>query len=79
MLEKSQRERLLDRLGTPPAGQRLILDAAKFAPVRKVKSKGGGNVIGSFQSLKMQQPIETESRHLEFPIAVSLEHDPEVL
>lgn len=79
MLEKSQRERLLDRLGTPPAGRRLILDAAKYAPVRKVASKGGGNVIGPLQSLKMQRSVETESRHLEFPMAVGLEHDPEVL
>ena len=79
MLEKPQRERLLERLGLPPAGQRLVLEAAKFAPVRKVASKGGGNVITPFQSRKMQRTIETESRHLEFPVAVSLEHDPEVL
>lgn len=79
MLEKPQRERLLDRQGTPPAGIRLILDAVKYAPVRKVESRGGGNVITPLQSRKMQRPVDTESRHLEFPVAVSLEHDPAVL
>ncbi|WP_043636426.1 Mu transposase C-terminal domain-containing protein [Chromobacterium haemolyticum] len=79
MLEKPLRERLLDRLGTPSAGMRLILDAVKYAPVRKVESRGGGNVITPLQSRKMQRTVETESRHLEFPVAVSLEHDPAVL
>ncbi|AXE34652.1 Mu transposase C-terminal domain-containing protein [Chromobacterium phragmitis] len=79
MLEKPLRERLLDRLGTPAAGMRLIVDAVKYAPVRKVASCGGGNVITPFQSHKMQRTVETESRHLEFPAAVSLEHDPAVL
>lgn len=79
MLDTPQRERLLDRLGLPAAGRRLILDAAKYAPVRKVASKGGGNVLTPYQSRKMQQTIETESRHLEFPAAVSHEHDPQVL
>lgn len=79
MLDPSQRERLLDRLGLPPAGRRLVLDAAKFAPVRQVSSKGGGNVITPYQSVKMQRTVETESRHLEFPTAVGHEHNPEVL
>jgi len=79
MLENSQREQLLDRLGLPIAGRRLVLDAAKYAPVRQVSSKGGGNVITPFQSLKMQRTIETESRHFEFPAAVSHEYDSEVL
>ena len=70
MLENSQREQLLDRLGLPIAGRRLVLDAAKYAPVRQVSSKGGGNVITPFQSLKMQRTIETESRHFEFPAAI---------
>lgn len=79
MLETPQRERLLDRLDLPIAGRRLILDAAKYAPVRKVSSKGGGNVITPYQSLKMQRTVETESRHIEFPAAVRHEHDPKVL
>lgn len=79
MLEKFQRERLLDRLGLPAAGQRLVLDAVKYSPVRKVASKGGGNVITPYQSHKMQRTIETESRHIEFPAAVSHEYDPDVL
>lgn len=79
MLENSQREQLLDRLGLPIAGRRLVLDAAKYAPVRQVSSKGGGNVITPFQSIKMQRTVETESRHIEFPAAVSHEYDPDVL
>lgn len=79
MLASSDRMRLLDRLGLPPAGQKLIADAGRLAPVRPVASKGGGNVITTYQSRKMQRPIDTESRHIEFPAAVRLEHDPDVL
>lgn len=79
MLDSSQRERLLDRLGLPADGVKLVLHAAKYAPVRTVRSKGGGNVLTPYQSLKMQRTIETESRHLEFPAAVGHEHDPSVL
>ena len=79
MLDSSQRERLLDRLGLPVDGVKLVLHAAKYAPVRTVRSKGGGNVLTPYQSLKMQRTIETESRHLEFPAAVGHEHDPTVL
>ena len=79
MLDSQQRERLLERIGLPPAGRRLVIDAAKYSPVRKVASKGGGNVITPYQSRKMQRTVETESRHLEFPAAVSLEHNPLVL
>lgn len=79
MLENSQREQLLDRLGLPITGRRLVLDAAKYAPVRQVRSKGGGNVITPYRSCKMQRTIETESRHFEFPAAVSHEYDPGVL
>lgn len=78
MLEKLQRMQLLNQLGLPDAGQRLILDAAKHAPVRQVKSRGG-NVLTYFQSKKMQCSIGTESRHLEFPAAVSHEYDANVL
>ena len=79
MLDSPQRERLLDRIGMPTAGRRLVIDAAKYSPVRKVASTGGGNVITPYQSRKMQRTIETESRHLEFPAAVSLEHNSKVL
>lgn len=79
MLENFQREQLLDRLGLPIAGRRLVLDAAKYAPIRQVSSKGGGNVITPYQSRKMQRTVETESRHFEFPAAVSHEYDQDVL
>lgn len=79
MLDKNQRLELLDRIGLPHAGIQLVLTAARNAPVRKVSSKGGGNVITPFQSRKMQRTIETESRHIEFPAAVSHEYDPDVL
>ncbi len=79
MLEKSRRNELFNALGLPPAGQRLVMDAARHAPVRRVSSKGGGNVISFLQSRKMGCAIVTESRHLEFPAAVALEHNPDVL
>ncbi|WP_434514329.1 Mu transposase C-terminal domain-containing protein [Dechloromonas sp. ARDL1] len=79
MLDNLQREQLLERLGLPITGRRLVLDAVKYAPVRKVSSKGGGNVITPYQSHKMQRTVETESRHIEFPAAVSHEYDPDVL
>lgn len=79
MLEHYQRQQLLDRLGLPMAGRKLVLDAARNAPVRQVRSKGGGNVITTYQSLKMQRTIDTESKNLEFSTAVSHEYDPEVL
>ena len=78
MLEKAQRERLLDLLDIPGAGRKLILSSVKNAPVRQVKSRGG-NVLTYFQSRKMQRVIGTESRHLEFPTAVGHEHNTEVL
>lgn len=79
MLSNNDRECLIERIGLPVAGRRLVLDAAKYAPVRQVSSKGGGNVITPFQSKKMQRTVETESRHFEFPAAVSFEYDRDVL
>ncbi len=52
MLDKSQLANLFDRLGTPPAGRQLVLDARAEAPVRPVKSQGG-NVITVLASQKM--------------------------
>lgn len=78
MLETSARLALLDNLGTPVDGRRIVLDAVKFAPVRNVESRGGGNVITTYQSRKMQRQIDTESRHFEFQAAVGHEYDPAV-
>jgi putative transposase len=78
MLEKANREHLLDLLDLPVAGRRIVLDAVKNAPVRQVRSRGG-NVLTYFQSLKMGRSIGTESRHLEFPAAVRHEYNHEVL
>lgn len=76
MLETSERLAHLDRLGIPEAGRRIVLDAVKYEPVRKVASRGGGNVITSYQSRKMQRQIDTESRHFEFQAGVGHEYDP---
>lgn len=78
MFDPHQRLALLDRLGIPVAGRRIVLDAVKYAPVRKVASRGGGNVITGYQSRKMQRQIDTESRSLEFQAAVGHEYDPDV-
>ncbi len=78
MLEKSQLVELLERLGTPHAGQALILNARTNAPVRDVQSRGG-NVITIYASRKMGCEIRTESRHIEFAAAVDHEYDQSVL
>ena len=78
MLDKLQLIDLFDRLGTPPAGRQLILDARAQAPVRPVKSQGG-NVITILASQKMGREIRTESSHIEFAAAVTREHADDVL
>ena len=78
MLTKAQLAALFDRLGTPPAGQKLIVNARIQAPVREVASKGG-NVISVLTSQKMARDVWTESRHIEFAVAVTKEHDKGVL
>lgn len=78
MLDKSQLIHLFDRLGTPPAGRKLILDARAEAPVRPVKSQGG-NVITILASRKMGREIRTESNHIEFAAAVTKEHSADIL
>lgn len=78
MLDLPQLTSIFDRLGTPPAGRKLILDARMRAPVREVKSQIG-NVITVLSSQKMRRDIRTESRHIEFAVAVEREYGPDVL
>ena len=78
MLDKEQITALFDKLGTPRAGQALILKARVHAPVRDVKSHGG-NVITLLSSRKMGSEIRTESRHIEFAAAVAHEYSSLVL
>ncbi|SPB14786.1 integrase catalytic region [Caballeronia novacaledonica] len=78
MLTKAQLAELFERLGTPPAGQKLIANARIQAPVREVTSRGG-NVITVLASQKMGREIRTESRHIEFAVAVTKEHAADVL
>ncbi|WP_321845894.1 DDE-type integrase/transposase/recombinase [Paraburkholderia bannensis] len=78
MLNKAQLTEVFDRLGTPAAGRDLILNARIQAPVREVVSRGG-NVITILASKKMGREIRTESRHIEFAVAVTKEHAEDVL
>lgn len=78
MLNITQRERLLESLDIPIPGRRIVLDTARHAPVRLVKSRNG-NVLTYFQSRKMGCTIGTESRHVEFPAALQHEYSEEVL
>ncbi|CAL8477058.1 DDE-type integrase/transposase/recombinase [Caballeronia sp. S22] len=78
MLTKIQLSELFERLGTPPAGQKLILTARIEAPVRDVTSRGG-NVITVLASEKMAREIRTESRHIEFAVAATKERAEDVL
>jgi len=78
MLDKETVLNLLDRLGLPSQGKKLVLEARIKAPVRDVASRGG-NVITVIASRKMQREIRTESRHIEFQAALRYEHDEGVL
>lgn len=78
MLDKAQLTDLLDQLGTPPAGRKLVQEARISAPVRDVQSRGG-NVITFMASRKMAREIATESYGIEFAMAIGFEYDPDVL
>jgi putative transposase len=78
MLDLIQLTDLFDRLGTPPAGRRLILDARAQAPVRPINPQAG-SVVTILASKKMGRDIRTETRHIEFPAAVAKEHSANVL
>jgi putative transposase len=78
MLDQIQLTALFDRLGTPPAGRQLILDARTQAPVRPINPQAG-SVVTILASKKMGRDIRTETRHIEFPAAVAKEHSNDVL
>lgn len=79
MLTRENLIEIFDVLGTPTDGRELVMRARREAPVRKVQSKGGGNVITVMASRKMGRDIRTESRHIEFAAAVDKEYDSCVL
>ncbi len=78
MLELLELRRIFERLGTPAKGRKLVEDARRLAPVRKVQSNSN-NVITRFNSRKMARMVDTESRTVEYPAVVMYEHDPTVL
>ncbi|WP_368644011.1 DDE-type integrase/transposase/recombinase [Castellaniella ginsengisoli] len=78
MLTNEQLNHLFDRLGVSPAGRELVRKVRNSLPARAVQSRGS-NVNTRLASKKMDRMIHTESRHVEFPVAVEHEHDPLVL
>ncbi|CAL8477057.1 hypothetical protein [Caballeronia sp. S22] len=78
MLTRPQLADIFDRLGTPPAGQKLNANAREQVPVREVKSRVG-QVIAILTSRKMRRGIQSESGHVEFTVTVSKEHTNDVL
>ncbi len=78
MLTTPAFEQLLDELGLPERGRRLITQARLQAPVREVQSRGS-NVITLLASRKMEREIATESRTVEYAAALNHEVEPEVL
>jgi putative transposase len=78
MLELVRLRHLFQHHGTPPAGQKLIEEARRRAPVRKVRSNSN-NVITRFASRKMERLVDTESRTVEYPAVIMYEHDAEIL
>ena len=71
-------ERLFDRHGLPPTGRKLVLDALRGAPVRRVGG-GRGNVVVRYASPKMGCVIQAESRNVEFAFVQRCESDPAVV
>lgn len=69
---------LFDLLGTPPGGRRLIEEARRNAPVRKVQSNRN-NIITRFASRKMARLVDTESRTVEYPAVIMYEHNSKIL
>lgn len=78
MLNNIELLALLDQLGTPLEGRKLVIKARIDAPVRKVQSRGG-NVITHYISKKMRRRLVLESRSVEFQAAVRYENSKEVL
>lgn len=78
MLEQQEFRGLLQKLGTPAAGQQLLIQARQEAPVREVRSNGK-NIITLLASRKMAREIATESRTAEYAAALTYELDPSVL
>lgn len=66
-----------DRLGIPDKGRRLVEEARRNSPVRKVQSRLS-NVITLIPSRKMKRMIATESRTVEYRAALLFEHDKNV-
>ena len=70
-------ERLFERHGVTTTGRRLVLEALRGEPVRRV---GGGarNVVVRFASRKVGRVIQAESRTVELAFVYSCEHDANV-
>jgi len=77
MLDLIQLTALFDKLGTPSAGRQLILDARIQAPVSPAMPQAGA-VVTVLASQKMGREIRTETRHIEFAVAVTKEHASDV-
>jgi putative transposase len=78
MLDKIQLTNLFDKLGTPDKGRQLIQNARIQAPVAPPTVQGG-SVATILSSKKMGREIRTETRHIEFPAAVTKEHADDVI
>ncbi|REG51067.1 putative transposase [Paraburkholderia sp. BL6669N2] len=78
MLDKIHLTNLFDKLGTPDKGRQLIQTARIQAPVTPPTVQGG-SVATILSSKKMGREIRTETRHIEFPAAVTKEHSDDVL
>lgn len=80
MLTPDELSEYFNRLGLPAAGRALIETARREAPVRKARSNGSNVVTRYTQSKKMAgRALVCESLHVELPVVVLCEHDPECL
>lgn len=77
-VQASHIENLFVQLETPTAGRAFIRNAIENAPCRPVNNIRG-NVMFKYVSRKNDRTLELESRSGEYPQAVLLERDPDVV
>lgn len=76
--QEAHLENLFVQLDTPRAGRAFVRHAIEQSPCRPVSNRRG-NVTFKYVSRKNDRVLELESRSGEYPQAVLLENDPEVV
>ncbi|MDN3919403.1 DDE-type integrase/transposase/recombinase [Roseateles violae] len=76
--QEAHLENLFIRLNMPQEGRVFVNETIRLSPCRPVDNHRG-NVMFKFMSGKNHRPMELESRSGEYPQAILLENDPDVV